>query len=48
MSLLKKIFGDYSKKELKRNQKLVDAVLALEEPYSRLTDEELKAKTPEF
>ena len=48
MSLLTKIFGDYSKKELKRNQKMVDAVLALEEEYSKLTDEELKAKTPEF
>jgi preprotein translocase subunit SecA len=48
MSLLTKIFGDYSKKELKRNQKLVDAVLALEEPYAALTDEELKAKTPEL
>ena len=48
MSLLTKIFGDYSKKELKRNTKAVDAVLALEETYSRLTDDELKAKTPEF
>ena len=48
MSLLTKIFGDYSKKELKRNRKLVDAVLALEEEYSKLTDEELKAKTPAF
>ncbi len=48
MSLLKKIFGDYSKKELKRNQKLVDQVLALEDTYAALTDEELKAKTPEF
>ena len=48
MSLLTKIFGDYSKKELKRNQKLVDAVLALEESYAGLTDEQLKAKTPEL
>ena len=48
MSLLTKIFGDYSKKELKRNRKLVDAVLALEDEYSKLTDEALKAKTPEF
>ena len=48
MSLLTKIFGDYSKKELKRNAKKVEAVLALEEEYSKLTDDELKAKTPEF
>ena len=48
MSLLTKIFGDPSTKELKRNQKYVDAVLALEEPFSKLTDDELKAKTPEL
>ena len=48
MSLLTKIFGDYSKKELKRNTKLVEAVLALEDEYAGLTDEQLKAKTPEF
>ena len=48
MSLLTKIFGDYSKKELKRNQKYVEAVLALEDEYSKLSDEQLKAKTPEF
>ena len=48
MSFLTKIFGDYSTKELKRIQPLKDKVLALEEEYSKLTDAELQAKTPEF
>ncbi len=48
MSLLKKLFGDYSKKEIKRNEPIVKKVLALEEEMSKLTDDELKAKTPEF
>ncbi|MBR2730863.1 MAG: hypothetical protein IKD72_02620 [Clostridia bacterium] len=48
MGLLKKIFGDYSTKEVKRIRPLCDKVLALEEPYSKLTDAELQAKTPEF
>ena len=48
MSLLTKIFGDYSKKELKRNAHLADKVFALENEYAALSDEELKAKTPEF
>ena len=48
MSLLKKIFGDYSTKELKRIMPLRDKVLALDEEYSKLTDAELQAKTPEF
>ncbi len=48
MSFLKKLFGDYSKKEIKRNNHLVDAVLKFESEYSALTDEQLKAKTEEF
>ena len=48
MSLFKKIFGDYSTKEIKRISKTKDMVLALEEEYSKLTDEQLQAKTPEF
>ena len=46
MGLLKKIFGDYSSKEIKRITPIKDKVLALDEEYSKLTDEELKAKTP--
>ena len=48
MSFLTKIFGDYSTKELKRIQPLKDKVLSLEDEYSKLTDAELQAKTPEF
>ena len=48
MSLMKKLFGDYSQKELKRIAPLVKKVLALEEEYSELSEAELKAKTPEF
>jgi preprotein translocase subunit SecA len=48
LSLLKKLFGDYSKKEIKRNEPIVKKVLALEDEMSKLTDDELKAKTPEF
>ena len=48
MSIFTKIFGDYSKKELKRITPLKDKVLKLEDEYSRLTDKELQAKTPEF
>ena len=43
MSLLKKLFGDYSSKEIKRISKIKDSVLALDEQFSKLTDEELQA-----
>ena len=48
MSLLKKLFGDYSTKEIKRVKPLVQKVLSFDEEYGRLTDSELKAKTNEF
>ncbi len=48
MSLFKKLFGDYSTKEIKRIKGLKDKVLALEEEYSSLTDEQLQGKTPDF
>ena len=48
MGFLTKIFGDYSKKEVKRVRPLCDKVLSLEDEYSKLTDEQLQAKTPEF
>ena len=48
MGFLKKLFGDYSSKEIKRIRPKVDKVLSYEEEYSRLTDAELKAKTNEF
>ncbi len=48
MSLLKKLFGDYSTKEIKRIKGLKDKVIALEEEYSTLTDEQLQMKTSDF
>ena len=48
MGLMKLLFGDYSKKEVKRVTPIKNKVLALEEEYSKLTDKELQAKTPEF
>ena len=48
MGLFKKIFGDYSSKEIKRIGGLKDKVLALEGEYGALSDEQLQAKTPEF
>ena len=48
MSLFKKIFGDYSSREIKRIIPIQKKVLELEEEYKKLSDEELQAKTPEF
>ena len=48
MSIFTKIFGDYSSREVKRIVPLRDKVINLEAEYSKLTDEELKAKTPWF
>ena len=48
MSLLTRIFGDYSEKELKRIKPLQQKVLSLESEFEKLTDAELQAKTPEF
>ena len=48
MSFFKKLFGDYSSKEIKRMTPIKNKVLALEEEYAALSDKELQAKTPEF
>lgn len=45
MSLLTKIFGTYSDKELKRIKPISDKVLALEEAFSKKTDKELQQMT---
>ena len=45
MSVFKKIF-DSGYKELKRCNKIVEKILALEPSIEKLSDEELKAKTP--
>ena len=44
--ILTKVFGNYSKREIKRIKPKVEAVLALEDKYKGMTDEELKAQTP--
>ena len=48
MSLLKSLFGDSSSRELKSIYPIVDKIEALADEYKALSDEELKAKTPEF
>jgi preprotein translocase subunit SecA len=48
MGLFKKIFGDYSSKEVKRVMPLVEKINILEEGISKLNDLELKNKTEEF
>ena len=39
------LFGDYSKKEVKRVKKTADKVMDLEEKYSKMSDKELTAQT---
>lgn len=48
MGLLTKVFGDYSSKEIKKINPIKDAVLKLEDEFKALSDEQLKAKTPEL
>ena len=48
MGLLTKLFGTRSARELKKIQPLVDKILALEETYKALPEEELRGKTGEF
>ena len=48
MGLFTKLFGTRSQRELKKIQPIVDKILSLEEEYRSLSDEALKAKTPEF
>ncbi len=45
MSILRALFGDYSAKEVKRVRPLCDKVLALEETYAAMSEEELKGQT---
>src|SRR5690625_265 len=47
-NILKRIFGDGNKRQLKRIQSTVDKVNALEDEMTKLSDEELKNKTTEF
>ena len=48
MSLVEKLFGNHSEREIKRIGSLADAIMNLEEDMAKLSDEELRAKTSEF
>ncbi|MEG1458920.1 MAG: preprotein translocase subunit SecA [Acetivibrio sp.] len=48
MSIVTKIFGTHSERELKLIYPTVDKIEALEPEMEKLSDEELKNKTPEF
>lgn len=48
LGLVKKIFGDYNEKELKRLSKVVEQINAMESQYIALSDEQLRAKTDEY
>ncbi len=48
MSILRKLFGNYSAREIKRITPLLDKTMALEEEYRKLSDSALRLKTDEF
>ena len=48
MSVLNKIFKSYSEKEVKRIMPIVEKINGLEEEMSKLSDRELREKTPYF
>ena len=48
MGLLTKIFGTASQREIKKIQPLLNKILALEEEYKALSEEELRGKTAQF
>ena len=48
MSFLKSFFGNYSKRELKRINPIVDKILSLEDTYKKMTDAELREQSDKF
>ena len=48
MSIIEKLFGTHSEKEIKRITPLIDKIESLDESMQALSDAELKAKTDEF
>jgi len=48
MGLITKMFGTRSQRELKKIQPIVDKILAMEQQYGALSEDDLKAKTAEF
>jgi preprotein translocase, SecA subunit len=47
-SILEKIFGSYSEKEIKRLMPIVDKIDSLQDTYKNMTDDELRAMTDKF
>ena len=48
MNILEILFGDLNKKEVKKIEKIVDKIEALDESMQQLSEDELKHKTVEF
>ena len=48
MNIIDKVFGTHSERELKRVEPIVKKIESDRESMGQLTDDELKAKTPEF
>ncbi|MBQ9609269.1 MAG: preprotein translocase subunit SecA [Lachnospiraceae bacterium] len=48
MTLIEKVFGTHSEKELKKIYPIVDKIEALDEEMQKLSDDELRAKTDYF
>ncbi len=48
MGLFTKLFGTRSEREIKKLQPTLDKILALEEEYKNLSEEELRGKTAQF
>ena len=48
MGVINKMFGTRSERQIKKFSKQIDAIMALEDQYKKLTDEELKHKTTEL
>ena len=44
-NFIKSLFGNYSKKEIKRLKPTLEKTLALEEKYAAMSDSELKSQT---
>ena len=48
VGILKKVFGDGNKKQLKQLEKIADKIEALEPEYEQLSNDDLQQKTAEF
>ena len=48
MGLLTKLFGTRSEREIKKIKPIVDKILAMEDEYAALSEEELRGKTALF